>query len=131
MHFAGTRNPLADDDTDIPAELIGRLHQATVDGVRDLVAPFSARDRTHLAVFCYRKAHLHDIGLAIATSCDLRSLVKEMGSVRGQIIFEQSRERPKQPTQMGGRPRPRITLARSADRYFPPLVDLDDDCEDL
>jgi hypothetical protein len=61
-----------------------------------------------------------------ATTCDLNSLVQEWGLVLGRAIFAQSRERPEEPGRMGVRPRPKITLARSAGRYYPPPIDIDE-----
>ena len=119
-------NPLLDDGTCISDQLIGRLHNATEDSVLDLVAAFTANERASLAMFCYHKSHLRRIGLAIATTCDLNSLVHEWGSVLGRAIFAQSRERSEEPGRMGVRPRPKITLARSAGRYYPPPIDVDE-----
>jgi hypothetical protein len=97
----------------ISDELIGRFHDATEDSALDLV-------------FCYRKSHLRRIGLAIATTCDLNSLVQEWGVILGQAVFAKSREPSEEPGRTGLRLRPKITLARSAGRYFPPPTDLDD-----
>jgi hypothetical protein len=47
--------------------------------------------RASLALFCYRRSHLHSMGLAIAASCDEDSLVWAGGSV-GAFIFTCSRE---------------------------------------
>src|ERR1700693_2976051 len=91
--LVGPPNPLLDDDTCIPEELIGRLHNATEGSVPDLVAAFTSNERASLAVFCYHKSHLRRIGLAIARTCDLTSLVQEWGVILGQAVFAQSRER--------------------------------------
>src|ERR1700694_2183838 len=125
MNMDRSPNSLLDEDTCISEELIGRLHHASDDNVLDLVAAFTANERASLAVFCYHKSHLRGVGLAIATTCDLNSLVKECGLVLGRAIFAQSRDRLEEPSRMGVRPRPKITLARSAGRYFPPPIDLD------
>jgi hypothetical protein len=126
MNMFGSANPILDDDIRISEELIGRLHNATEGSVSDLVAAFTANERARLAMFCYHKSHLRGIGLAIATTCDLNSLVQEWGLVLGRAIFAQSRERPEEPGRMGVRPRPKITLARSAGRYYPPPIDIDE-----
>jgi hypothetical protein len=126
MNMFGSSNPIPDDDICISDELIGRLHYATEDRALDLVAAFTANERASLAMFCYRKSHLRRIGLAIATTCDLHSLVQQWGTVLGRAIFAQSRERSEEPGRMGVRPRPKITLARSVGRYYPPPIDLDE-----
>jgi hypothetical protein len=125
MKFVGSPNPVLDDRTSIPDELIGRLHCATEDTALDVVAAFTANERANLAMFCYRKSHLRRIGLAIATTCDLNSLVQAWGVILGQAVFAQSREPCKEPGRTGVQLRPKITLARSARRYFPPPIGLD------
>ncbi|MGZ8300402.1 MAG: hypothetical protein ACXWU5_08395, partial [Rhodoplanes sp.] len=47
-------------------EALGRLYRATVSGVGDIVDSLSASERARIAVFCYGRAHLNAIGLAIA-----------------------------------------------------------------
>jgi hypothetical protein len=126
MNFVSSPNPVLDDRTSIPDELIGRLHCATEDTAVDVVAAFTANERANLAMFCYRKSHLRRIGLAIAATCDLNSLVQEWGLVLGRAIYAQAHDRPEEPGRTGVRPRPKITLARSADGYHPPVIDLDD-----
>jgi hypothetical protein len=59
------------DDINISEELIGRLHRATEDSVLQLVANLRANQRASLAMHCYRKSHLHQTGLTIASTCDL------------------------------------------------------------
>jgi hypothetical protein len=112
--MVGSSNQILDDDTCISDALIGRLHHATEDSVLELVATFRAKERARLAVYCYHKSHLRRIGLAIATTCDLHSLVQEWGSVLGGAIFVQSRERSEELCPMWVRPPRAITLARSA-----------------
>jgi hypothetical protein len=126
MNVVGSPNRLPEDGTGIFDELIGRLHCATEDTALDVVAAFTANERANLAMFCYRKSHLRRIGLAIATTCDFNSLVQEWGLVLGRAIYAQARDRPEEPGRTGVRPRPKITLARSAGGYHPPLIDLDD-----
>jgi hypothetical protein len=126
MNLVCSPNPLLDGGSCIPEELVGRLHHATEHSVIDLVAAFTANERARLAMFCYHKSHLRRIGLAIARTCDLTSLVQEWGVILGQAVFAQSRERSEESGRIGVRPRPKITLARSAGGFHPPLIDLDD-----
>jgi hypothetical protein len=118
--------PQLDHHTFISEELIGRLHNATDAAILHLVEQFTSQERANLAMFCYRKAHLRRIGLAIATTCDLPSLVQQWGTVLGRAIFNQSREGT--PDSEPGRAthRPKVTLARSAGGIRLPLVDIDD-----
>jgi hypothetical protein len=126
MNMVGSPNPILADDPCISEELIGFLHHATKESVLDLVAAFQANERVRLAMYCYHKCHLRRVGLVIATTCDLNSLVREWGLVLGEAIFDQSREHSEEPGRIGARTRPKITLARSAGRYHPPPIDLDD-----
>jgi hypothetical protein len=124
--MVGAQQPWSAHDTCISDELIARLYRATEDNVLDLVAVFSARQRANIAMFCYNKFHLRRIGLAIVTTCDLNELIRDWGFVLGRTIFDQAREPPKEPGPLRTQRRPKITLARSACRYHPPLIDLDD-----
>ena len=126
MNTVRAPRPFLDDDACISEELIGRLHHAPEGSVLDLVASFGANERASLAMHCYRKCHLRRIGLAIATTCDLNSLVQEWGSLLGRSIFAQSRGGSEDPSQISEGPRRKITLARSAGGYHPPLIDVDD-----
>jgi hypothetical protein len=85
---------LADDNGSlVPDELIGRLYRSPRHGINELVSGLSTSRRGSLAAFCYSRAHLHDIGLAIAATCDLETLVAAGGRA-GNFLFEQSRELP-------------------------------------
>lgn len=119
-------NPTRLDDVCISEAIIGRLHHATEDSVLELVATFHANDRASLALHCYRKSHLRQIGLTIASTCELSSLVRECGPALGEAIFDQSRERPAKPVRSFGRLRPAVTLACSAGGSFPPLGGIDE-----
>jgi hypothetical protein len=116
--------PQLGDDTFVPEELIGRLHRATENTILDLLESFTSQERANLAMFCYRKAHLRRIGLAIAATCDLPCLVQQWGSVLGQAIFAQSRDDDPDPDPVRVMHRGNVTLARSAGGTWPPLVDI-------
>jgi hypothetical protein len=120
--------PLQDDDIYISEEIIGRLHCATETSVLELVASLQANRRASLAMHWYRKAHLHQTGLTIASTCDLSTLVRVCGPLRGEAIFAQSRVRPNKPR---GRGRLRPTLACSAGETYRLPADVDDtlNCE--
>ena len=118
--------PQLDDDT-VSDELIGRLHRATDATIHHLLEQFTSQERASLAMFCYRKAHLRRIGLAIAATCDLPSLVQRWGTVLGHAIFTQSRERASESDPARAAHRAKVTLARSAGGIQPALVDIDDE----
>ena len=104
--------PQMDDDQIVPEELVGRLYQAGEDAVLDLLGGLSSHERANLAMFCYRKAHLHRTGLAIAATCDLATLTQTWGTALGEAVFAQSRDRRANPDRMTARQRSKITLAR-------------------
>src|SRR3974390_3835451 len=108
---AGAPAPQIDDDQDVPEELIGRLYHASESSIADLLPDLTVQDRAYLAMFCYRKSHLHRIGLAIAATCDESVLVATWGTALGHTLFAQSREAPPKPQRMPGQHRPKITLA--------------------
>jgi hypothetical protein len=95
--------------------VLARLMRARAQEVAGIVAPLPARERADLAMFCYSRAHLHEIGLAIAATCDGPALMHAAPSnAAGHLIFAQSRERPKPAKRALSGSRARITLARSA-----------------
>src|SRR5262249_32897603 len=93
------------DDQVVPEELVGRLYRANEDAVPGLLGGLSSHERANLAMFCYRKSHLHRTGLAIAATCDLTTLIQAWGTALGQALFAQSRDRAEKPerTVMGAR----------------------------
>jgi hypothetical protein len=103
--------PQIDDDQAVPDDLIGRLYRASESTVFDLLPELSLQDRAYLAMFCYRKSHLHRIGLAIAATCDENVLVQTWGTALGQTLYAQSREAPPTPARQPGHHRSKITLA--------------------
>jgi hypothetical protein len=117
-----------DDDIYISEEVIARLHGAAENTVLEFVAAFQANQRASLAMHCYRKSHLRETGLTIASTCDLTTLVHVCGQLRGQMIFAQARAHTRQPRK---ELRPAISIACSAGGTYPPLVDVDDtpNCE--
>jgi hypothetical protein len=127
--------PQLDDDQLVPEELVGRLYSATEGAVMDLVDRFTLLERANLAMYCYRKAHLHGIGLAIAATCDQSTLETTWGISLGRALYAQSRERPVTPPTPATQ-RSKITLARSAGSDLAAAgssasnADLDDDAAD-
>jgi hypothetical protein len=103
-----------DDDQMVPEELVGRLYRLGESAVLDLLAGLSPTERANLAMFCYRKTHLHRTGLAIAATCDRDTLIQAWGTALGHAVFTQSRSRRAEPDRVTVGRRPRITLARSA-----------------
>ncbi len=102
---------LADDyGCPVPDGLIGRLYRSPRHGINELVSGLSTSRRGSLAAFCYSRAHLHDIGLAIAATCDLETLVAAGGRA-GNFLFEQSRELPNEEKPRSCSKQARVSLA--------------------
>jgi hypothetical protein len=95
----------------VPEELIGRLYGSPMHRIDGLVSTLPPGSRGSLAAFCYNRAHLRNIGLAIAATCDLETLV-DAGGRAGNSLFAASRERPTEPPRpFSWSRRSRITLA--------------------
>lgn len=101
------------DEPRIPDELVGRLYHAGENAAFDLTVGLTPSQRASLAAFCYHKAHLHGIGLAIAATCDLPTLTQTLGTAFGTTLCEQARERPAPAVRVVGGQRGKVTLARS------------------
>jgi hypothetical protein len=94
-------------------EIIGRLHDCAPRSIDGLISNLPEGHRGNLAIFCYSRAHLHEVALAIAATCNLDALV-HAGGKPGTFLFEQSRQRPHiEPSHIGGR-RAKISLATTA-----------------
>jgi hypothetical protein len=111
--------PQIDNDQDVPEELIGRLYGATENSVSDLLPDLTLQDRAYLAMFCYRKSHLHRVGLAIAASCGEHALVQTWGTALGQALYAQALEPAPAPSRGHGPHRSKITLASFNGNPFP------------
>jgi hypothetical protein len=102
------------DDHTAMTEALGRLYGAATQSISDIVGDLSASERARLAVFCYGRAHLNAIGLAIAATCDLDQLVAASSSATaGQTLFNQSRDAAMPVERAPGRRAP-ITLATAS-----------------
>jgi hypothetical protein len=108
---------LADDVCPIPDELLGELHRANDLFIPGFVSTLAPDIRALLALFCYRRSHLHSMGLGIAASCDKDNLVRAGGSV-GAFLFASSRELPPHIALSRRGNRRKITLATGILRMF-------------
>jgi hypothetical protein len=115
--MVSARSELADDVCPVRDELLGELYRANDLFVPGFVYTLAPDIRALLALFCYRRSHLHSIGLAIAASCDKDSLVWAGGSV-GAFVFACSREASPREVQSARADRRKITLATGVLRMF-------------
>lgn len=102
---------LEDESCPVPDEMLGEMYRASAHGLNELILTVPTTARALLAVYCYRRAHLASIGLAIAATCEKDDL-SSFGGNAGAVLFERSREAPQSspaPTHASGRRK--ITLA--------------------
>jgi hypothetical protein len=112
-------------------ELLGQMYRASEHGLKHLVDSVASDVRAMLALFCYRRSHLHSLALSIAGSCSESELVHFGGRV-GSTLYALSREAPSSrttaPSSHNGR-KP-ITLSTKPLSTFAPIEDeLDEDVE--
>ena len=102
---------LEDEPCPVPDAILGEMYRASAHGLNELIGTVPPRARVLLAVYCYRRAHLASIGLAIAATCDKDDLA-DWGGNAGSVLFDRSREAPQtSPSNAFGAGRKKITLA--------------------
>jgi hypothetical protein len=116
-----------DEPCPVTDQTLGEMYRASAHGLNELIATVPPAARTLLAVYCYRRAHLTSIGLAIAATCEKDDLTA-LGGNAGATLFERSREAP-QPslTDIRANGRRKITLAAETPRQPLPIADEEDD----
>ncbi|MGB8080345.1 MAG: hypothetical protein WCD64_02040 [Pseudolabrys sp.] len=102
---------LEDEPCPVADEILGEMYRANAPGLNEPIATVSPTVRVLLAVYCYCRAHLASIGLAIAATCDKDNLA-DWGGNAGAVLFERSREAPpSSPSSAHATGRRKITLA--------------------
>ena len=121
-----SRDAFESDFCPVQDELLGEMYRASDSGLPRLVETVSPDARAMLALFCYRRSHLHSLAVAIAASCSERDLIDNGGRV-GSTLYALSRERSAKssPSLSGGR-KP-ITLSTKPLSVLAPLDDEIDD----
>ncbi len=88
-----SRDAFDNDFCPVKDELLGEMYRANENGLPQLVESVSSDVRAMLALFCYRRSHLHSLALSIASSCSERELIQLGGRV-GSTLYALSREAP-------------------------------------
>ena len=101
-------------------ELLGEMYRANEHGLARLVESVSSDVRAELALFCYRRSHLHSLALAVAASCSEGELVQRGGRV-GSSLYAKSRESAQAQPSLAGRKS--ITLSTKPITIFSSLDD--------
>jgi hypothetical protein len=112
-------------------ELLGEMYRASQSRLPQLVEAISPEVRAMLALFCYRKSHLHALAISIAASCGERDLIQLGGRV-GSTLYGLSRQPAARstPSSSYGNRKP-ITLSTKPLSAFVPSVDeFDEDLAD-
>ena len=129
--MSSSREAFENDFCPVREEMLGEMYRASESGLPRLVESVTPDVRAMLALFCYRRNHLHSLALTIAASCAERDLIQIGGRV-GSTLYALSREtqapRPAASSNYGHR-KP-ITLSTKPLQTFQPIQDeLDDDLE--
>jgi hypothetical protein len=91
MKMFSSREAFENDFCPVRDELLGEMYRAHENGLPQLVQSVSSDVRAMLALFCYRRSHLHSLALSIAASCSERELI-ELGGRVGSTLYALSRE---------------------------------------
>lgn len=105
----------AGEDCPIPSDVLMTLYRSKPDVAVNLARTLPNHVRARLALYCYSRAHLRDLGLAVAESCAAGDL-ERLAGVTGRILADQSVNRHRQFGMDGVRSSAKapISLARSA-----------------
>ncbi|MET0905637.1 MAG: hypothetical protein EON84_13990 [Bradyrhizobiaceae bacterium] len=122
--FESDRCPVSDD-------LLGAMYRANENGLPHLVASVPGEVRAMLALFCYRRNHMHALAISIASSCTERDLIEHGGRV-GSTLYALAHDpqAPRGVSVSAYSSRKAITLSTKPLSTLAPLDDdLDDDIE--
>src|SRR3979411_3549967 len=86
-----SRDAYENDFCPVRDELLGEMYRANENGRPRLVDSVTSDVRAMLALFCYKRSHLHSLALSIAASCSERDLIQLGGRV-GSTLYALSRE---------------------------------------
>lgn len=120
-----SREAFENDFCPVRDELLGEMYRASENGLPRLVESVSSEVRAMLALFCYRRSHLHSLALAIAASCSERDLIQLGGRV-GSTLYALSREPAARAAPSSSNRKP-ITLSTKPLSVLAPLDDEIDD----
>jgi hypothetical protein len=114
-----SRSEIDDDVCPVHDELLGELCRTNDPIVPNFVSTLAPDVRASLALYCYRRCHLHSMGLAIAAGCNEDDLTYVGGNV-GAFLFTSSREiaRPAELSPDVNKGKRKITLATGVLRTF-------------
>jgi hypothetical protein len=121
-----SRDAFAKDACPVDDALLGSLYRASPQGLPELVLSVPAETRAMLALFCYRRSHMQELALAIASTCDLRDLV-QWGGTLGSAIYTMAQQLANKPAAAAASNRRKVTLSTAPLSTF---ARLDDDVDE-
>ena len=83
---------LNDEHCPVSDDVFGRLRQASLPDAMEIARSLPNSQRADLAVFCYRRCHLHELGLLIASACERSELAIAAPGAPGMVIYDRSRD---------------------------------------
>lgn len=92
------------EDCPVPEDLLKRLLDATLNAISDVGAQLTEPQRAALAVYCYRRSHLRQLGLSLAALCNRAALMMEAGHA-GELIHMQAQANTNSDVDADRRPR--------------------------
>jgi hypothetical protein len=125
------RRMFEDEECPISVDKLGEMYRANPHGLSELIVSVPPVVRGMLAMYCYRRAHLASIAIAIAATCEEDDLTRYGGNA-GAVLFAKSRESdvpPRLATPTSNRRK--ITLASGTLRNMVPVDDEQDDIEEI
>jgi hypothetical protein len=120
---------LSDEDRqrNVSEDVVGRLYRSNGREVDQILADFSEEQRARLALFCYGRVHMREIGLAVAATCELGSLI-DVGGHAGQTLYMMARERPVSTAKpLTGRYQITLATTTGAPKPIEDIEDVEDD----
>lgn len=123
-----SREAFENDFCPVPENLLGEMYRANENGLPQLVESVSSEVRAMLALFCYRRSHLHTLALTIASTCNERELIQLGGRV-GSTLFALSHAAASRPVAAAsyGHRKPITLSTKPLSAMAPPDHELDDD----
>src|ERR1700710_2601403 len=86
MQMDSSRDAFEGDFCPVRDELLGEMYRASEHGLPQLVESVSSDVRAMLALFCYRRSHLHSLAISIAASCSERELIQAGARVGSTLV---------------------------------------------
>lgn len=99
----------------VSESLLGELYRAKPHTIAQLTDTLTSELRARLAIYCYRRAHLADVGLALAACCDEDDL-RWYGGNLGIDLYSKARTNEISHESFYAR-RQKVTLAEGAFRH--------------